>query len=121
MKRELPLDEAYKFGTEHHLQAEMAAIQNLKIDEWPVYESAIRKGFIVDLFIQKEIFDSFKDVHWPYGNTKDGQKRTTYYLDMKKWSTPDAKKLTNNPMNIDLHGGEGTFISGIIDFISRWK
>jgi hypothetical protein len=62
----------------------------MKIDEPSTIEFAIRSGFTIDLFIQKEIFDSIKNIYRPCGNTEDGKKRTNKYLDWKKSRTTDG-------------------------------
>ncbi len=119
-KKELQLDEAYMFGIEHHLQNKILEIQNMQIDEMPVYESAIRKGFIVDLFIQKEILGSFEELYWPYGKTQDGEKRKIHYLNSKNYFNPETRKFVNST-DINFHGTEGSIINTIIDVIKWWK
>jgi len=80
----LPLREAYQFGIEHGLQGEVGAIRDMEI-EWDLsYTSSVRRGFIVELFKQKGIFEAFKEAYWPNGNTLDGARRTRRYLKIKQ-------------------------------------
>jgi hypothetical protein len=96
---ELPLDKAYQFGIENNLQDEISNIKNMQIDWGPAYQPAIRRGFIVDLFVQKGIFSAFQDIHWPNGKTKYGKVQIQSYLKIKKCIdlsndvSPEAKEL----------------------------
>jgi hypothetical protein len=82
--KDLPINEAYKFGIENNLKDEISIIQNMEINWGPDYRSTIRRGFIVALFIYKGIFEAFKELYWPYGRTKSGEKRISKYLEIKK-------------------------------------
>jgi len=76
----LPLRAAYEFAFEHGLKDEVEKIRNMEI-EWDLsYTSSLRRGYIVDLFQQKGIFEQFVQGHWPNGATKDGQTLVRRYL-----------------------------------------
>jgi len=79
----LPLTAAYEFAVEHRLKDEVEKIRNMEI-EWDLsYTSSLRRGYIVDLFQQKGIFEQFVQGHWPNGATKDGQTLVRRYLRIK--------------------------------------
>jgi hypothetical protein len=80
----LPLREAYQFGIEHGFPTEISTIRDMEI-EWDLsYTSSVRRGFVVELFKEKGIFETFKEAHWPNGNTPDGARRTRRYLKIKQ-------------------------------------
>lgn len=79
----LPLKEAYRFGDEHALEREMAGIREMEI-EWDLsYTSSLRRGFVVDLFTKRRLFDAFKAQYWPAGNTPWGQRKSEFWLRLK--------------------------------------
>jgi hypothetical protein len=79
----LPLKEAYIFGAEHALEKDMADIRDMEI-EWDLsYTSSLRRGFVVELFTRKQLFDKFKELHWPAGNTSWGQRKSEFWLRLK--------------------------------------
>jgi hypothetical protein len=79
----LPLKEAYRFGAEHALEREIAAIRDMEI-EWDLsYTSSLRRGFVVDLFTKKQLFDAFKQQYWPAGDTPWGQRKKEFWLRLK--------------------------------------
>ncbi len=79
----LLLTKAYAFGEEHGLQGEVVEIRNIDI-EWDRSTSSVRRGYIVDLFEKKGVFEEFKAKHWPYGNTSRGEGRRRAYLRIKQ-------------------------------------
>lgn len=82
-RKVLPLKEAYRFGAEHALEHEMAAIRDLEI-EWDLsYTSSLRRGYVVDLFVKNQLFDTFKQTYWPAGNTLWGQQKSEFWLRLK--------------------------------------
>ncbi len=82
-RKVLPLKEAYRFGAEHALEREMAGIREMEI-EWDLsYTSSLRRGFVVDIFTKKQLFDSFKEQYWPTGNTTWGQRKSEFWLRLK--------------------------------------
>jgi hypothetical protein len=79
----LSLKEAYRFGAEHGLEREMAAIRDMEI-EWDLsYTSSLRRGFVVDLFTKKHLLDAFKEEHWPGGDTPWGERKIRFWLRLK--------------------------------------
>ena len=61
----LPLREAYQFGIEKGLSDEISDIRNMDI-EWDLsYTSSLRRGYIIDLFQARGIWDEFKAIKWP--------------------------------------------------------
>jgi hypothetical protein len=79
----LPIHEAYTFASAHNLVAEVDAIRNMEI-EWDLsYTTSVRRGFLIDLMITKGIFETFKDAHWPDGNTEWGRKKVAFLLSLK--------------------------------------
>lgn len=79
----LPLKEAYRFGGENGLEREMAEIKDMEI-EWDLsYSSSLRRGYVVDLFNKKQLFDAFKEQLWPAGKTSWGQRKSEFWLRLK--------------------------------------
>jgi hypothetical protein len=79
----LPLKEAYRFGAEHGLEREIAAIRDMEI-EWDLsYTSSLRRGFVVDLFTKRHLLDQFKQQYWPAGDSPWGQRKTAFWLRLK--------------------------------------
>jgi hypothetical protein len=82
-RKTLSLKEAYHFGGEHGLDREIATIRDMEI-EWDLsYTSSLRRGFVVDLFKKKQLFDAFKEQYWPVGNTPWGLRKTEAWLRLK--------------------------------------
>src|SRR5216684_7604182 len=73
---------AYAFGAAHGLEREVNEIREMVI-EWDSYTSSLRRGYIVALFEKNGIFDTFKEEHWPFGNTPSGEKGRLRYLRIK--------------------------------------
>ncbi len=79
----MPLKEAYRFGAEHGLEREVAAIRDMEI-EWDLsYTSSLRRGYVADLFTKKDLFDAFKQQYWPVGDTPWGQRKKEFWLRLK--------------------------------------
>ncbi|MBN1506382.1 MAG: DUF1016 family protein [Sedimentisphaerales bacterium] len=79
----MPLKQAYLFGAEQGLGQEMAEIRKMEI-EWDLsYTSSLRRGYVIDIFTRKGLFDSFKDRYWPTGNTPWGQHMAAFWLNLK--------------------------------------
>jgi hypothetical protein len=83
-KTALPLLAAYEFGAFHGLAEETKAIQKMEIQPVMSYRSSVRRGYIVELFQEHQLFDVFKNEHWPFGNTKAGEKQRVRYLEIKR-------------------------------------
>jgi hypothetical protein len=68
-RKVLSLKEAYVFGVQHNLEQELAEIREMEI-EWDLsYSSSLRRGYVIDLFTRKGVFDIFKEQYWPTGIT----------------------------------------------------
>jgi len=79
----LPLNSAYAFGSSRGLDKEIAEIRNMEV-EWDLsYNSTVRRGFIVQLFQDKDILEPFIQEHWPIGATPLGQRNLRFYLKIK--------------------------------------
>ena len=85
-RQKLGLKKAYAFGIEKGLSNEINEIRNMEIqiEEWGLtYTSALRRGFIVDLFEHKGILSAFINQHWPEGATPWGEEKRAFYLELK--------------------------------------
>jgi hypothetical protein len=79
----LPLKGAYRFGAEHALIQEMAEIKDMEI-EWDLsYTSSLRRGYVIDLLTNRQLFETFKDQCWPAGNSAWGQHKAQFWLRLK--------------------------------------
>ncbi|MBN2208029.1 MAG: DUF91 domain-containing protein [Candidatus Coatesbacteria bacterium] len=82
-KRMFPLKEAYRFGAEKGIERELAEIRDMEI-EWDLsYTSSLRRGYVVDLFTRKQLFDVFKEQYWPAGKSSWGQRKSEFWLRLK--------------------------------------
>src|SRR6266478_8727707 len=79
----LSLKAAYAFGASHGFEHEVNEIREMVIEWDSSYTSSLRRGYIVALFEEHGIFDSFKKEQWPFGNTPSGEKRRLRYLRIK--------------------------------------
>jgi hypothetical protein len=82
--RNMPLAEAYRFGIDNGLGNEVSAIQTMDISLGPLYCSAIRRGYMVELLSDHQLFEGFKESRWQHGHTKEGQKLAGIYLEAKQ-------------------------------------
>ena len=103
--KNLPLKTAYAFGTARGLQDEISEIRNLVI-EWDLsYTSSLRKGYVVELFEKRGIWDEFKAENWPHGNTPNGETRRRRLLEIKKryeyFLAGDGPEIAPGPENED--------------------
>src|SRR5882757_7138637 len=71
--KQFRIKDAYAFAAERDLDKEIHAIREMII-EWDSYTSSLRKGYIVELFEKRGIFDDFKANYWPVGNTPWGER-----------------------------------------------
>ena len=79
----LSLKAAYDFGKTHGLEREIGDIRDMVI-EWDLsYTSSLRRGYIVELFQRRNIFEEFKREHWTFGNTPAGDRKRNWYLRIK--------------------------------------
>ena len=81
--RTLSLKAAYSFGADRGLEREMNEIRDLVIEWDSSYTSSLRRGYIVELFEKRGIFNEFKSDHWPFGNTSTGETQRRRYLRIK--------------------------------------
>jgi hypothetical protein len=83
LSRTLSLRAAYQFGNERGLEQEVRKIRELVV-EWTLsYDSTVRRGYIVELFEEKQVFDEFKIMHWQFGNTPEGEGQRNWYINIK--------------------------------------
>ena len=82
--KHLPLRDAYQFGAEHGLEKEISTIRDMEIEWDRSYTSSLRRGFIIELFEAKGIFQAFKDACWQNGNTLEGKHLSQRYLKIKQ-------------------------------------
>ena len=80
----LSLKAAYAFGAHHGLEREVAEIRDMVIEWDSSYTSSLRRGYIVDLFERRGVFEEFKNTHWAHGNTPAGETQRRRYLRIKK-------------------------------------
>lgn len=83
-KTTLSLRDAYAFGIQKGLADEIIAIRDMIIEWDSSYTSSLRRGYIIELFKQNNIYEDFKSEYWPYGNTASGRSRERRYLVIKK-------------------------------------
>ncbi len=80
----LSLRAAYAFGTAKDLEEEVSGIRDMVIEWDSSYTSSLRRGYVVELFEKRGIFDEFKAQHWGLGNTPRGARKRQFYLGIKK-------------------------------------
>lgn len=80
----LSLTAAYAFGTLKGLEKEITDIRNLVIEWDSSYTSSLRRGFVVDLFERKGIYNEFLEKHWPDGLSPAGQANRKRFLRIKQ-------------------------------------
>lgn len=80
----LPVLEAYKFGTEHGLGEETDKIRTMEIEWESSYTTTVRRGYIVELFSRRGLFEEFKKRYWPTGDTPWGISKTRFFLKIRQ-------------------------------------
>jgi len=71
--KKLPLKEAYKFGEQHSLSLEIDEIRDMEF-VWKIkYDSTVRRGYIIDLFERRGLWEAFKKAVWPEGDSPGGR------------------------------------------------
>jgi hypothetical protein len=118
----LPLRAAYRFANDNHLEAEVAEIQEMRI-EWdhPPRPPSVRRGYVVALFEEKGLWEAFWREHWPHYETRDGQARYRKYKEFKAafeaWEkeaedrSEDAEGEANDPFAFALEAQLRDFIA----------
>lgn len=80
--KQFRIKDAYAFGAERGLEKEINAIREMII-EWDSYTSSLRKGYLVELFEKRGIFDDFRADYWPIGKTPWGERERRRVLAIK--------------------------------------
>lgn len=75
---------AYAFGEAHGLEKELSGIRDMVIEWDSSYTTSLRKGYLVELFEKRGIFDEFKAKCWPLGNTPAGERERQRVLRIKE-------------------------------------
>lgn len=75
--RALSLVAAYAFGAEKGLPKEVDEIRNMGIDIG--HSSSVRRGYIIQLFQSKGVFDEFCQKHWSNYQTNEGKRLARWY------------------------------------------
>jgi hypothetical protein len=101
----LSLKAAYAFGAAHGLEREVNEIREMVIEWDSSYTSSLRRGYVVALFEEHGIFDTFKKEHWSFGNTPSGEKRRLRYLRIK--AQYEAFLAGRGPEPVSEGGGDG--------------
>ena len=60
LKRQFSIRDAYAFATAHGLEAEANAIRDMVIEWDATYTTSLRKGYSVELFEKRGLFEEFK-------------------------------------------------------------
>jgi len=68
----------------HGLEREVTEIRDMVIEWDSSYTSSLRRGYIVDLFESRGLFEEFKNAHWAHGKTPAGESKRRRYLRIKK-------------------------------------
>ena len=98
----LSLKAAYAFGAAHGLEREVTEIREKPIEWDRPYTSSLGKGYMVALFEDHGLFDTFKKEHWSSGNTPAGETRLRRYLRIKR----EYEAFLKNGGQEDEGGGE---------------
>src|SRR5208337_1742980 len=106
--RALSLVAAYAFGAEKGLQKEVDEIRNMGIDMG--HSSSVRRGYIIQLFQSKGIFDEFCQKHWSNYQTNEGKRLGRWY--QKK--AEEYQRYLNGGEKEDTKGGEEKEISEFV-------
>ncbi len=116
---DLPLKEAYPFGVEHGMAGEILAISHMDIEWDRPYTSSLRRGYVVELFKAKGLFQSFKDACWPNGNTTDGERLIRRYRRIKQQYDDFLSGVRPELEDEDVSEQEFAYESDLRDFLAR--
>jgi hypothetical protein len=83
-KRQFSIRDAYAFAATHGLENEANGIRDMVIEWDSSYTTSLRKGYLVELFEQRGIFEEFKANHWSVGNTPAGEQERQRVLRIKE-------------------------------------
>ena len=79
----LSLKSAYPFGEQKGLKPAIDEIRGIEV-EWDLsYNSTIRRGYIVELFRDRGLFDEFIAQYWLEGATESGQNHAAFCVSIK--------------------------------------
>lgn len=73
--KSIPLRDAYTYLSDKGFSEEVVEIKSMGIEWDRSYTSAVRKGYVIRLMIEKGILEEFIECYWPTGNTDIGKKR----------------------------------------------
>ena len=123
----LPLTPAYTFGISKGLGKEISDIRSLAIEWDSSYDSSVRRGFIIELFEQHQIYEEFIALHWPYGNSRSGETFRRRYLNIKKrfgdfHTKSSAKQEEISEMSFDeSNKKQSTVAENLIELLTNDK
>src|SRR3989304_5752660 len=83
-KRQFSIRDAYAFAATHGLENEASGIRDMVIEWDSSYTTSLRKGYLVELFEKRGIFEEFKAKHWPIGSTSAGEQERRRGLRIKQ-------------------------------------
>jgi hypothetical protein len=113
---DLPLDEAYQFGSTRGIKDEVNYVRDMVINHGSSYSDWIRRACIIDLFEKNHIYEEFKRVYWPVGNTEEGKVLTGVYFEAKQ-SFDQANNYTTEQRE-KIKAEERDFIAAILSLFS---
>ncbi|OQW33715.1 MAG: hypothetical protein A4E19_02365 [Nitrospira sp. SG-bin1] len=103
--RAFPLREAYPFAEKHGLGTESRQIQDLDPTWDRPYRTTVRRGLMIDLLVRNQLFQAFKEEHWPYGLTLRGEKEARRCVKIKE-EFEAFRDGTSSPPPESEDGGE---------------
>ena len=74
----LSLIAAYRFGAENALATQVTDIRTMAIDGVR-YKPGVRRGYIAQLFREKNLLEPFINQHWAFARTPEGERKLRYY------------------------------------------
>ena len=97
-KTVFPLMEAYLFGIAKGLAEDVFEIKRKKIKDWELsYTSSIRRGYMIELFINHGILKEFLEQFWTMGlHTQEGISKIKRYRRIK--TDYEASRSNRNHM-----------------------
>lgn len=95
----LPLKLAYTFGASKGFEKEISEIRSLVIEWDSSYDSSLRRGYIIELYERNGIFEEFKSLYWPQGDTPSGETFRRRYLNIKRRYEDFLAGTASEPMD----------------------
>ncbi len=71
---------AYEFGAANGLKQEVEDIRTMDVEWERKTTSSVRRGYLIDLFEKRGLFEEFKAKYWTNGNTPKGERLRKWYL-----------------------------------------